>query len=120
AGIRPVIHHPGRAAGRTTVSLAGRRTGVMRWLLVGMVALGLAAKACADGPPLVEKYLHAGELARGEKDLVAALEATPKDDQLRFGLGVLRFVRGVERLGQGLYRYGVRSEYTNLPFLRLP
>jgi hypothetical protein len=33
---------------------------------------------------------------------------------------MLRFVRGVERLGQALHRYGAKSESTNIPFLRLP
>jgi hypothetical protein len=65
-------------------------------------------------------YLYSGRLARGEQELKAALETAPKDDALRFGLGVLQFVRGVERLGQGLYRYGCRSDNTDLPFLRLP
>jgi HEAT repeat protein len=68
--------------------------------------------------PLVEKYLHAGELAKGEQALEAALAVASGDDQLRFSLGVLQFIRGVERLGQSLYRYGVRP--TNIPFVRLP
>lgn len=65
-------------------------------------------------------YLYSGQLARGEQELKAALEASPRDGQLRFGLGVLQFVRAVERLGQALHRYGCRSDNTNLPFLRLP
>src|SRR4051812_9249334 len=93
------------------------------------VSLSLAALAAvawygfcraADPPPLAEKYLHAGELARGEQALEAALARAPRDDQLRFGLGALRFVRGVERLGQSLYEYGAKSENTYAPFLRLP
>jgi hypothetical protein len=92
----------------------------MRWVTAGIVVLTLVAKAGAAGPPLVEKYLHSGELARGEQALEAALAAAPKDDQVRFGLGVLQFVRGVERLGQSLHLYGARSENTNVPFLRLP
>jgi hypothetical protein len=71
-------------------------------------------------PPLVEKYLHSGELAKGEQALEAALAASPKDDQLRFGLGVLRFARAVERLCQSLHQYGVKPENTSAPFLRLP
>jgi HEAT repeat protein len=74
----------------------------------------------AAGVPLVEKYLHSGELAKGEQALEAALAAAPKDDQIRFGLGVLQFIRGVEGLGQSLHKYGTKSENTNIPFLRLP
>jgi hypothetical protein len=79
--------------------------------------------AAAAERPLVEKYLHAGQLADGEKALVAALEKEPKDDQARFGLGMLQFLRAVERLAQSLHRYGVRSDRgqrMNIPLLRLP
>jgi hypothetical protein len=84
--------------------------------VVGCLTPGLLAAE----PPAVEAFLHSGELARGELVLSAALEQTPQDDPLRFGLGVLQFVRGVERLGQGLYEYGGRSENNNAAFVRLP
>jgi hypothetical protein len=92
----------------------------MRYLVAAFTVLALTAGARAADPPLVEKYLHSGELAKGEQALEAALAASPKDDQLRFGLGVLRFARAVERLCQSLHEYGARSEHTNVPFLRLP
>lgn len=85
-------------------------------LLLAVAAVGRAG----DPAPLVEKYLHSGELAVGERAVQKALDESPKDDQLRFGLGVLRFVRAVERLGQSLHEHGVKSESTNVPFLRLP
>src|SRR5262245_3650732 len=92
----------------------------MRRLSLCVVMLSLAGRVDAGGPPLVEKYLHSGELAKGEQALEAALAAHPRDDQIRFGLGVLRFIRGVERFGQSLHEYGVKSESTDFPFLRLP
>jgi hypothetical protein len=92
----------------------------MRRLSVCVVVLSLAGTADAADPPMVEQYLHSGELAKGEQALEAVLAANPRDDQVRFGLGVLRFVRGVERLGQSLHEYGVKSESSNIPFLRLP
>jgi hypothetical protein len=51
------------------------------------------------------------------------LKSSPQDDQARFGLGGLQFIRAVERLGQSLYRFGLRSDRgqrMNVPFLRLP
>ena len=73
--------------------------------------------------PLVEKYLIDGRLKEGEVALVAHLKEHCSDDQARFGLGVLQFLRAVEGLGQSFTRYGVRT-YRNhgfiLPFLRLP
>src|SRR5580658_3277422 len=92
----------------------------MRWTAVTIVVLALTARLGAAEHPLVEKYLHSGELAKGEQALEAALAAAPKDDQIRFGLGVVQFIRGVERLGQSLHEYGAKSENTNMPFLRLP
>jgi hypothetical protein len=84
------------------------------------LALSLTAAPAAAQQPLAEKYLHSGELAKGEQALEAALRAAPMNDQLRFGLGVIQFVSGVERLGQSLYEYGAKSESTDVPFLRLP
>jgi hypothetical protein len=92
-------------------------------ILAGVLWATGNAPTTASEPPLVEKYLHAGQLAQGEKALLAQLTSNPKDDQARFGLGVLRFIHGVERLGQSLYRYGLRSDRgqrLNIPFLRLP
>ncbi len=57
-------------------------------------------------PPLVEKYLEEGKLKDGETVLLAELKAHPHNDQLRFSLGSLQFLRAVENLSQALYRYG--------------
>jgi hypothetical protein len=59
--------------------------------------------------PLVEKYLIAGQLKAGEEALNRRLSAHPHDDQARFGLGLLQFLRGVEQLFQDLYHYGLRD-----------
>jgi hypothetical protein len=85
--------------------------------------------ARAQEPPLVEKYLHAGQLEAGEKALIGELAANPKNDRLRFGLGTLQFLHAVEGLGQSFYKYGLRSDrlenstmltWFNLPFVRMP
>jgi hypothetical protein len=65
--------------------------------------------------PLVERYLLDGNLSEGESALSAQLQAHQLDDQARFGLGMLRFLRTVERLGQDLYRYGFRLPVVNSP-----
>lgn len=74
-----------------------------------------------QGIKLLEKYLAEGDLANGETALIAELQRHPKDDQTRFGLGMLQFLRGIEHLTQDLYRYGIRDlthEGLNVPFLR--
>jgi hypothetical protein len=92
----------------------------MKWLMLGAALIVATGRAGAGEAPLVEKYLHSGELAKGEQALEARLEVEPRNDQLRFGLGFLRFLRGVERLGQSLHEHGIKSESTSVPFLRLP
>ncbi|MBC7855103.1 MAG: hypothetical protein IAF94_16860 [Pirellulaceae bacterium] len=93
----------------------------MRYLAIALVlAMCGQAFAAPDAAPAAEKYLHSGELVKGQQELERALAAAPKDDQLRFGLGVLRFVRGVERLGQSFHEYGLKSEHQNAPLIRLP
>lgn len=94
-------------------------------LLIGCAALacGGTARLSAAEPPLVEKYLHSGDLAAGEKALLAELKERPRNDQARFGLGALQFIQALERLGQELHRYGLRSDRgprMSVPFLRLP
>jgi hypothetical protein len=91
----------------------------MRWALVGVLSLLPISAARPADPPLAEKYLHSGELTKGEQALEALLAVNPKDDQARFGLGVIRFTHGVERLAQSLYEYGAHTD-RNTPFLRLP
>ncbi|HEY9793263.1 MAG TPA: hypothetical protein V6D22_22875 [Candidatus Obscuribacterales bacterium] len=74
-------------------------------------------------PPLVEQYLLDGKMQAGQDALVAQLTRNPKDDQARFGLGMLQFLRAVQHLTQDLYRYGVgegtAAGKVRLPFLRL-
>jgi hypothetical protein len=85
-------------------------------LAASVCALTPLAAPAAD-PPLAAKFLYAGELARGEQ----ALElATPGDDQAKFGLGVVRFLRAVERMTQSFHNYGMKAVDPNIPFLRLP
>ncbi|HEX4131915.1 MAG TPA: hypothetical protein VHZ24_17920 [Pirellulales bacterium] len=85
-----------------------------------IVVPALAPCSATAAEALVEKYLYAGNLAEGQRALEAALAADAGDDTARFGLGVLQIVRGVERLGQSLHKYGVKTEHNNVPFLRLP
>lgn len=61
--------------------------------------------------PLVEKYLNDGELDYGENILRRKLRYQRDDDQLRFGLGMLQFISGVENLMQDVYRYGLNDDF---------
>ncbi len=64
------------------------------------------ARASDEGVKLAEQHLQAGTLAAGETALDALLKKNPRDDQTRFALGTLQFVRSIEGLSQSLYRHG--------------
>jgi hypothetical protein len=99
-----------------------RRLALGSLLVTSLVLLGARAgwAAVPDGP-LAEGFLLDGKLAEGEAALAAALEKDPGDGQARFGLGATQFLRGVERMAQSLYRYGLRDPAGGMvPFLRLP
>lgn len=87
-----------------------------------ILSLTVLCLTCSQGPgqeSLSEKYLYSGQLAQGERVLEAELSTTPEDDQVRFGLAMLQLVRGIERLGSGLYDFGCRPENRQL-FVRIP
>lgn len=60
--------------------------------------------------PLAESYLLEGRLADGEKALSEHLAKEPRDDQARFGLGVVQFLQTFEHFGGSLFRYGLRTD----------
>jgi hypothetical protein len=71
---------------------------------------------------VTEKYLISGDLEGGQKVLSGMLKVHPNDDQARFGLGTIQFVRAVERLVQGFYKHGLEPDVSGgmTPFARLP
>ncbi|MEI6063990.1 MAG: hypothetical protein WCQ26_05315 [Pseudanabaena sp. ELA748] len=104
----------------------------MQWLLRSLITLFIAGllvvtvnslqPSNAAIAPLPDPYLTSGKLAEGEKVLSDYLQNNTKDDKTRFGLSVIQFMRGTERLMQSLYRYGmIQSPLTeSIPLLRLP
>jgi hypothetical protein len=94
-----------------------------RLWMAALLILVTGLRVGAAERPDAEKFLHEGKLGDGETALVEHLKRSPTDDQARFGLGVLQFLRAVENLGQSLDRYGTGLNprlASNIPFLRLP
>ena len=91
-------------------------------VIVCICVILLAGTARGD-EPRVERYLVEGRLADGQRELSAHLKAHPADDQSRFGLGTLQFVRAVEHLAQSLHQFGAVGPKSRLaqqvPFLRI-
>jgi hypothetical protein len=90
----------------------------------------MLAATVARGGDLVDRVsfeplLQQGRLADAERAIADALRAEPEDDQARFTLGVVQFLRAVEGRIQAFYRHGYRSEpgmigISNLPIPRNP
>src|ERR1700681_4610763 len=92
-------------------------------LVAAGVLLVAAWPAAADeaAAKLAASHLEAGTLLAGDAELSAILDKDPGNDEARLGLGTIRFVRAVEHLSQGLYRYGLKPPTSFLiPVVRLP
>ncbi|HEY7152531.1 MAG TPA: hypothetical protein VH575_01100 [Gemmataceae bacterium] len=86
-------------------------------VLACVMVISLPVSQVPAAAPLAEKYLLEGKLAEGVKALQERLKEAPKDDQARFGLGVVQFLQTFEHLGGNLHKYGLRTEKS---FLRPP
>lgn len=93
------------------------------------VALTIGAVTVASAAPLwVEEFqndLYSGETTRAEMVADSRIRLEPGDMQARFALGTVRFLGAIERLGQGLYRFGSKKQYNpgfglGLPIVRMP
>src|SRR6266567_7771055 len=97
------------------------RSKVMLVLRVSIGGILLCTSILKAAPaPRVEEFLLAGKLADAQKMLSDQLQANAGDEQSRFELGLVQFLRAVETLSQNLYRYGARSELGGgaMPFIQ--
>lgn len=92
--------------------------------MIVLVAVPLSAPASAQGASdILRRHAYAGTLATGEGELAARSAANPADQEALAALGMARFARAIERLGQSFYRHGLRSSEDlgmGLPVLRFP
>lgn len=89
--------------------------------LVPCVLLSSLKPVVAADEPFVAGYLASGQLAKGAAALEDRIKAAPKDQQARFGLGVVQFFQAIEGLAQAQYRYGLmQHRLREIPVLRLP
>jgi hypothetical protein len=94
-----------------------------RLVLIAVMAVGVPAIARAQdsSAEIASRHLTSGTLAAGDAALAARLAANPADRDAHLGLGLIRFARAVETLGQGFYRHGLRTPRNlPIPFLRMP
>ena len=89
--------------------------------LIALACLTAPAARADDSGASTRQILEGGHIGAGELAAAARLSADPGDNQARFGLGMIRFARAIERYGQTQYRYGLRAPHNlNLPLLRFP
>lgn len=91
--------------------------------LIAVMAFGIPAVARAQdsSAEIASRHLTGGTLAAGDEALEARLAADPSDRDAHLGLGLIRFARAVETLGQSFYRHGLRTPRNlPIPFLRMP
>jgi hypothetical protein len=111
-----------------TNSRRGRRPTAALARLASALLVSLAAVAfdpssarAQDAVTLAQQHLYAGTLAAGESALAALSQQNAGDDNARFGLAGVRFMRAIERLVQSLHRHGLEAPRSGLvPILRLP
>lgn len=90
-------------------------------LALALVLISLTHLAAEDLPVSpAQEYLQSGRFAEGETALTIQLDAQPTDDEARFGLGVIQFMRSIEAFGQAMVEYGVDSRRLAPPFLNMP
>ena len=88
--------------------------------LLSMLAPTVADAQGRAGRASFEASLEQGRLADAEGSLGDALKSKPDDDEARFALGVVQFLRAVEGRMQAFYRHGYRSEPGTMGFSNLP
>lgn len=98
----------------------------MRRIMIGLVALTalvvcVAQASAQDVTSLFARHMESGRYAEAERDFAQLTERNPRDAGARMALGMIQFARAIERLGQGLHRYGlVPPRQSFIPILRLP
>lgn len=80
----------------------------------------LVEQTTAADRPDISKELSSGHLAAAQDALTKHLSNEPKDGLARFQLGAVQFFAAIEGLAQGSYRYGLKSNFGMIPFLRTP
>jgi hypothetical protein len=90
-------------------------------LLTSAAAVPAGVARAGEAADITRRHFEAGSLAEGEQVLAGRVTADAADGEARFGLGMIRFARALERFGQHHYRYGLQPLAERIvPFLRMP
>jgi len=90
-------------------------------LVLALACLAPCPALAQTAADLTRQSLESGRFESGETALAARLAADPKDNEARFGLGMVLFAEALEHFGQRQYRFGVRAPSNPfVPILRMP
>ena len=89
-------------------------------LVAGFLALAAPTRAVDQDDATIRAAFEKGTLAQGQRALELSLCANP--DRVRYALGIVRFLRAGETLGQAWHHDGLFANRLtrSLPFFRLP
>lgn len=90
-------------------------------VLIPIVLANARASEVETDEERIARWFYAGKLAEGTGEANTYVSNHPDDRNARFQLGVLKFLRAVEQLGQTQYRFGLAARNTIIiPFRPYP
>jgi hypothetical protein len=94
----------------------------MRTFLTTLVLALTFTVAVQAQDRLIEPYLEKGDLAAARQAVTAALEGSPKSEQLLLQLALVQLLQSVETYSQQMYGMGLKESLFGgmIPFLRFP
>lgn len=117
---------------RRSMRILSHTRSLLAALLLTAATLAAPAPTPPAAPPLapapsatrelLRPFLASGQLHEGRVAVEDALLKFEANDELRFQLGLIQVLEGVQTYAQTMYRYGVNDSATEglIPFLRLP
>ena len=87
--------------------------------LLAMAALPSGAALAGEAADYTGEALQQGDRMAAETDLNRRLIEDAGNDEARFGLAMVQFVRAIENFGRHHHRYGLMPRQA-VPFLRIP
>ena len=98
---------------------APRLTPLCLTFVLAMAAIPAGSAQAGEAADYAREALASGDWKRAEKELTRHLIEDAGNDEARFGLAMVQFVRAIENFGRHHHRYGPKPRQA-VPFLRMP
>jgi hypothetical protein len=97
----------------------GMRAAAIGVFLTFAALLAISETRAGEAADFTRQALAAGGRDTADEELSRRLQSNAADDEARFGLAMVRFIKAIEDFGRHHYRYGLDSR-AGVPFLRMP